>query len=111
MNDSDHIDQRHLCEKSLTYGEGPMVSSNGVVRSAPDTRLPGVAVVGLGYWGPNWVRNFQQLQCAHRVIACDLDARRRNHVKQLHPSVEKHLVVFFFFSVIKSKGVFAPPPL
>ncbi|SRR5579875_200691 len=88
MNDSDHIDQRHLCEKSLTYGEGPMVSSNGVVRSAPDTRLPGVAVVGLGYWGPNWVRNFQQLQCAHRVIACDLDARRRNHVKQLHPSVE-----------------------
>ena len=36
-------------------------------------RLSGIAVIGLGYWGPNWVRNFQQLRCARRVVACDLD--------------------------------------
>jgi predicted dehydrogenase len=88
MNDYDRFDQRHLYEQPLTFSDGPTVLSNGVVHPGADTRLPGVAVVGLGYWGPNWVRNFQQLQCAHRVIACDLDAKRRSHVKQLHPLVE-----------------------
>jgi len=51
-------------------------------------RLNGIAVVGLGYWGPNWVRNFQQLRCARRIVACDLDAVRRQHVEALYPSVE-----------------------
>jgi predicted dehydrogenase len=64
------------------------VSNNGVVHPSADMRLAGVAVVGLGYWGPNWVRNFQQLQCARRVVACDLDAARRHRVKELHPAVE-----------------------
>jgi predicted dehydrogenase len=50
--------------------------------------LGGVAVVGLGYWGPNWVRNLHQLHCARRVIACDIDAKRREHVETLYPGVE-----------------------
>jgi len=50
--------------------------------------LRGVAVVGLGYWGPNWIRNFYSLQCAQRLVACDLSAERLNHVKNLYPSVE-----------------------
>jgi predicted dehydrogenase len=40
-----------------------------------------VAVVGLGYWGPNIVRNFHELPCGEVVVACDrrreaLDAMR-----------------------------------
>ena len=50
--------------------------------------LRGVGVVGLGYWGPNWVRNFQQGHWARRVVACDLDQKRREHVAQLYSDLE-----------------------
>ncbi|MGH7913948.1 MAG: Gfo/Idh/MocA family protein [Candidatus Binataceae bacterium] len=63
--------------------------------SAADThaarRLRGVAVVGLGYWGPNWVRNFYQLRCAERVIACDLDDGRCERIRGLYPGAETDL--------------------
>jgi predicted dehydrogenase len=55
---------------------------------AAEARLRGVAVVGLGYWGPNWVRNLYHLQCSERVVACDLDEGRRKHVQTLYPGVE-----------------------
>lgn len=50
-------------------------------------RLRGVAVVGLGYWGPNWIRNLYHLQCADQLVACDLDDARRQHVQALYPGV------------------------
>jgi predicted dehydrogenase len=56
--------------------------------AALERRLRAVAVVGLGYWGPNWVRNFCQLRAARRVIACDLDRARCEHVAALYPGVE-----------------------
>ena len=51
-------------------------------------QLSGVGVVGLGYWGPNWVRNLYQARHARRVIACDLDGERRDHVQRLYPGIE-----------------------
>jgi len=59
---------------------------NGLL--ADDQRLSGIAVTGLGYWGPNWVRNLQQLGCARRVVACDVDPKRREHIQSLYPGVE-----------------------
>ncbi len=50
--------------------------------------LNGLAVVGLGYWGPNWIRNLHQSRAAKRIVACDLDARRRNHIAELYSGVE-----------------------
>src|SRR5271166_2080281 len=50
--------------------------------------LRGVGVVGLGYWGPNWVRNFHQSLSARRIVACDLDEKRRTHVSQLYSDLE-----------------------
>lgn len=71
------------------------LESNGAVRAVPaparaaeGDRLAGVGVVGLGYWGPNWVRNFHHLRCAERIVACDLDRKRREHVQSLYPGVE-----------------------
>ncbi len=61
---------------------------DGVARKAPKYRLNGIGVVGLGYWGPNWVRNLHQLGCACRVVACDLDQKRREHVMGLYSGVE-----------------------
>jgi predicted dehydrogenase len=51
-------------------------------------RLRAVGVVGLGYWGPNWVRNLHQSQSANRIIACDLDEKRRAHVSRLYADLE-----------------------
>ncbi len=51
-------------------------------------KLRGVGVVGLGYWGPNHIRNLYNLQCAEQVYACDLDDKRREHIKKLYPGVE-----------------------
>ena len=51
-------------------------------------QLRGIGVVGLGYWGPNWVRNLHQNQAARRVVACDLDQKRRAHVSQLYSDLE-----------------------
>jgi len=63
---------------------------NGLIKDHKESQeqLRGVAVVGLGYWGPNWVRNFQQGQFARRIVACDLDETRRAHVSQLYSDLE-----------------------
>jgi predicted dehydrogenase len=55
---------------------------------APRDQVRGLAVVGLGYWGPNWLRNFYNLHCAERLVACDLSPKRLNHVKDLYPNIE-----------------------
>src|ERR1700751_1771293 len=88
MNDSVHFDRNRIITHPLRNGNGLAMPLDGAVHPASDTRVAGVGVVGLGYWGPNWVRNLQQLQCARRVVACDLDVQRRTHVKELHPAVE-----------------------
>lgn len=45
------------------------------------------AVVGLGYWGPNLVRNLISLPAAERVTACDRDEARVKNVTRQYPSV------------------------
>ena len=32
-----------------------------------------IAVIGCGYWGPNLVRNFSQLNKVDELFCCDLD--------------------------------------
>jgi predicted dehydrogenase len=46
-----------------------------------------IAVLGCGYWGPNLVRNFSQLNKVDELYCCDLDAKRLDRVKHLFPSV------------------------
>ncbi|MCS6965273.1 MAG: Gfo/Idh/MocA family oxidoreductase [Candidatus Kapabacteria bacterium] len=41
-----------------------------------------VAVLGCGYWGPNLIRNFLQSPEVETVIACDIDERRLEAVRQ-----------------------------
>jgi len=64
------------------------LSNGNNLHAAAHEGLRGIAVVGLGYWGPNWVRNLYQLRCARRVIACDLDLSRRERMRSLYPGVE-----------------------
>lgn len=53
-----------------------------------DAPLRAMAVIGLGYWGPNWARVVNQLQCAERIVCCDFSTERREHIARLYPGIE-----------------------
>lgn len=46
-----------------------------------------VGVVGCGYWGPNFIRNFQKLEGAEMVAAADLDRGKLQAVGRQLPHV------------------------
>ncbi|MEJ2544735.1 MAG: Gfo/Idh/MocA family oxidoreductase [Calditrichaceae bacterium] len=47
-----------------------------------------VAVVGVGYWGPNMIRNFHAHPQTNVKLCCDLKEERLNFIKGSFPSVE-----------------------
>ncbi len=58
-----------------------------------------VVVIGLGYWGPNLVRNFVATKGVTSVSCFDLDAERLKFVKQRYPNVH---IYQSFDEVLKS---------
>lgn len=46
-----------------------------------------VAVVGLGYWGPNLVRNLHEIPMVRRIVACDLLQSRLKLITRRFPGV------------------------
>lgn len=48
----------------------------------------GVGVVGCGYWGPNLIRNFYQLNASRVVAVSDLDEQRLAKMQELYPTIE-----------------------
>jgi predicted dehydrogenase len=47
----------------------------------------GVGVIGYGYWGPNLVRNFNELTDARVVAVSDLRSERLAQARRLYPSI------------------------
>jgi len=47
-----------------------------------------VGIIGLGYWGPNLVRNFSSNQDISSVVACDLSSERLQSIKKKFPNVK-----------------------
>ncbi len=47
-----------------------------------------IAVVGCGYWGPNFIRNFSALPGCRLVKICDSDPDRLAHIGALFPGPE-----------------------
>lgn len=54
--------------------------------AAKEHRRVGVAVVGVGYWGPNFVRTLDELPDAELVAVCDSDPARLAALREKHPS-------------------------
>jgi predicted dehydrogenase len=54
-------------------------------RAAP--RRVGVAVVGLGYWGPNLVRNLHEIPDADLIAVCDLREEALSAISRRYPAV------------------------
>lgn len=44
--------------------------------------MAGVALVGLGYWGPNLARNFAALEGAEVTALCDVDQKRADSIRR-----------------------------
>ena len=47
-----------------------------------------IGIVGLGYWGPNLVRNFLAQNVVEKVIGCDSNEKRLASIKSKFPAVE-----------------------
>lgn len=47
-----------------------------------------IAVIGVGYWGPNLVRNFFNNKRIEKVFCCDPDKSRLNYIRKQFPTVE-----------------------
>lgn len=47
-----------------------------------------IGVIGLGYWGPNLVRNFLAHKDVKKVIACDIRENRLQSIKEKFPAAE-----------------------
>jgi predicted dehydrogenase len=48
-----------------------------------------VGIVGLGYWGPNLLRNIYANRRCERIVMCDSDTGRLNRIAERYPAVEK----------------------
>jgi predicted dehydrogenase len=46
-----------------------------------------VGIVGLGYWGPNWLRNFASTEGCELTWGCDLSASRIQKFSRQYPAV------------------------
>lgn len=46
-----------------------------------------VGVIGAGYWGPNLIRNFDEIPEADLHMVCDLKDDRLEHIRQRYPGV------------------------
>ena len=47
-----------------------------------------VGIIGLGYWGPNIVRNFMMNEHVERIVCCDLDEKQLLKAKRNFHSIE-----------------------
>jgi predicted dehydrogenase len=47
-----------------------------------------VGVVGLGYWGPNYLRNLSLVDGVNLIWACDLDSSIFPKLKKLYPNIK-----------------------
>lgn len=59
----------------------------GVKEVPPGARPVGIAVVGCGYWGTNYVRIFNELVDSRVVAVCDQSADRLKEVSRRFPGV------------------------
>ena len=61
-----------------------------------------IAVIGLGYWGPNLLRNLSNIKSAEVVYACDLLEENLNKISKSYPSIN---LTKDFNIILKDKSV------
>jgi predicted dehydrogenase len=64
-----------------------VIFSMGRNENLPATKPVGIAVIGCGYWGMNYVRIFNELVDSRIVAVCDQSAERLKEVSRRFPGV------------------------
>lgn len=69
-----------------------------------------VGVIGLGYWGPNIVRNFLNHEQVNKVVCCDLDEKQLNNIRRKFSNVTttKELNVILDDPTIEAVAIVTP---
>ncbi|MGY6561009.1 MAG: Gfo/Idh/MocA family protein [Luteibaculaceae bacterium] len=70
-----------------------------------------IAIIGLGYWGPNMVRNFSTNPAVKKVWCCDKDQKKLEKIKQQYHDVETANNSEIIFSNPDIKAVVIVTPL
>lgn len=63
-----------------------------------------IGIIGLGYWGPNIVRNFLSNKNVASTVCCDINPKRLDAIKQRFPTVE---TVRDYRAILKDPSVVA----
>ncbi len=50
--------------------------------------MKNIAIIGVGYWGPNLVRNFISVKNSNIAKVCDINKERLNFIQSKYPSLE-----------------------
>ncbi|HLX20734.1 MAG TPA: Gfo/Idh/MocA family oxidoreductase [Gaiellaceae bacterium] len=70
---------------SSTLNRSEVAEQNEATR--PDATPVRIAVVGLGYWGPNLLRNLHELPSADVVSVCDLEESALDAMQRRYPAI------------------------
>lgn len=68
----------------------------------PGGAMINVSVIGVGYWGPNIIRNLIANPSINIEMVCDINQERLKQIKLLYPSLK---TVLDYRKVVKSKNV------
>ena len=86
-------DRRALCAELVVLGRHRAAAQDAAADLPPEGDAMSeplrVAVVGLGYWGPNLLRNLVELDEAEVVVMCDKREERLEHWGRRYPAVER----------------------
>jgi len=64
--------------------------------------MTNIAIAGCGYWGPNLIRNYNNLSDCNVIKVCDKDENRLSHIKNLYSGIE---TTTDFDSIISDKTI------
>jgi len=67
-----------------------------------NSRTIKIGVIGYGYWGPNLVRNFNQLLDAEVVFICDKDESKLARIKKIYPNAK---TTTNYLEILKNKEI------
>lgn len=63
-----------------------------------------LGIIGCGHWGPNFIRNFNQIKGVFVKYACDLNPDRLSHTKKLYPTI---ITTQDYLRILKDKDIYA----
>lgn len=71
----------------------------------------GISLIGVGYWGPNLLRNIASIPQADIQYVCDLDKTRLKEVARLYPSIKTTQDSSVVVKDAKTDAVFIATPV